>query len=81
VRELAKMTEEEFREAFSDSPGKRAKWRGMRRNIVAVLSASGEPDALDTLEELLEHPEALVRQRAAPALRGLRETEAPPKDG
>jgi epoxyqueuosine reductase len=41
--ELAEMTEEEFRVAFKGSPVKRAKWRGLMRNVEAAVSASVDP--------------------------------------
>jgi len=33
LSELARMTEAEFRAAFKGSSVKRAKWRGLRRNV------------------------------------------------
>jgi epoxyqueuosine reductase len=36
------MGEEEFREKFKGSPVKRAKRRGLLRNVVVALSAHGE---------------------------------------
>jgi epoxyqueuosine reductase len=35
--ELAELTEEEFRVAFKGSPVKRAKWRGLKRNVAAAM--------------------------------------------
>jgi epoxyqueuosine reductase len=68
LAELAEMTEEEFRVAFKGSPVKRAKWRGLMRNIAAALSASEDPGAKATLTQALDHPEEFVRQQAASSL-------------
>ena len=38
LSELAEMSEEEFRAAFKGSAVKRAKWRGLRRNVAAAGS-------------------------------------------
>ena len=38
LAELAVLTEEEFREQFKGSPVKRAKWRGLMRNVAAALA-------------------------------------------
>ncbi|HLJ54902.1 MAG TPA: tRNA epoxyqueuosine(34) reductase QueG [Chthonomonadaceae bacterium] len=45
LAELALLTEEEFREQFRRSPVKRAKWRGLMRNVAAGLAASDDPIA------------------------------------
>ena len=37
LAELALLSEEEFREQFKGSPVKRAKWRGLMRNVAAAL--------------------------------------------
>jgi epoxyqueuosine reductase len=36
ISELAEMSEEEFRVAFKGSPVKRAKWRGLMRNVAST---------------------------------------------
>jgi len=45
LAELALLTEEEFREQFRGSPVKRAKWRGLMRNVMAGLGTSDETGA------------------------------------
>jgi epoxyqueuosine reductase len=42
MADLLEMPEEEFREKFKKSPIKRAKWRGLRRNVEAALSHSDD---------------------------------------
>jgi len=70
--DLVEMTEEEFREKFNKSPVKRAKWRGLLRNVAAGLSSSDDPAAEAALVSALDHPEELVREQAASSLRILR---------
>jgi epoxyqueuosine reductase len=42
VEELALLSEEEFREQFRGSAVKRAKWRGLLRNVAAAASSRQE---------------------------------------
>src|SRR6185295_16886008 len=51
--DMLKMTAEEFREKFKGSPVKRAKWRGLLRNVAAALSSSDDPAAEAVLVEAL----------------------------
>jgi epoxyqueuosine reductase len=66
------MTEDEFREKFKGSPVKRAKWRGLMRNVAAALSSSEDPAAEVALLEALSHPEEVVRAQAELSLRAIR---------
>lgn len=52
--DLLRMSEEEFRTAFRNSPVQRAKWRGFRRNVAVALGNSRDPDALPVLQRELE---------------------------
>jgi epoxyqueuosine reductase QueG len=72
LSELTEMTEEEFRVAFKGSAVKRAKWRGLRRNVAAALAVSDDPAAEAALLGALDHPEELIGQQAAIALDALR---------
>jgi epoxyqueuosine reductase len=65
---LLKLTEEEFRERFRRSPIKRAKRRGLLRNVCVALGNSGDRRSIPALCEALQHEEALVRGHAAWAL-------------
>ena len=61
--DLLRMSEEEFRTAFRNSPVRRAKWRGFRRNVAVALGNSRDPDALPVLQQELEHEsEPVVRE-------------------
>src|SRR5579875_1726797 len=73
---LLKLTEEEFRERFSHSPIKRAKRRGLLRNVCVALGNSGDRSAVPALIEALHHEEPLVRGHAAWALGQLGGTQA-----
>jgi len=61
---LANMTEEEFREAFRGSPVKRAKYRGMLRNVAVAMGNSGLKKFRPTLEKLAQHPDPVVQEHA-----------------
>ena len=65
---LLKMTEEEFRERFRNSPIKRAKRAGLLRNVCVALGNIGDSRAVPSLIEALRHDEPLVRGHAAWAL-------------
>lgn len=54
LADLLRMNEEEFRTAFRNSPVKRAKWHGFRRNVAVALGNSRDPDALPVLQQELQ---------------------------
>ena len=62
------MTHEEFSAAFKNSPMKRAKFRGLRRNAAVVLGSVGTGNDVDALTRALDNEEPLVREHAAWAL-------------
>jgi epoxyqueuosine reductase len=66
---LLALSEEEFRERFRHSPIKRAKRRGLLRNVCVALGNLGDPVAIPPLIQTLRaHDEPLVRGHAAWAL-------------
>jgi epoxyqueuosine reductase len=65
---LLQMTQEEFSADFKGSPIKRAKRRGLLRNVCVALGNSGDPQAVPALTAALRHDEPLVRGHAAWAL-------------
>lgn len=77
--EMLQMTQEEFREKFRGSPVKRAKWRGLLRNVAAALSSSDDPAAEAALIEALNHEEPLVREQAERSLNAMRARRASPE--
>jgi len=68
ARELLGMTQPEFSSAFKDSPMKRAKLRGLKRNAAVVLGNVGTGEDVAVLTRALADPEPLVREHAAWAL-------------
>jgi epoxyqueuosine reductase len=65
---LLALGEEQFRERFRGSPIKRAKRRGLLRNVCVALGNIGDPQAVPALIGALHDVEALVRGHAAWAL-------------
>jgi epoxyqueuosine reductase len=65
---LLALTEEQFRERFRSSPIKRAKRRGLLRNVCVALGNTGDPQAVPALIGALHDVEPLVRGHAAWAL-------------
>ena len=72
ARELLEMSQEEFSRAFSKSPMKRAKLRGLKRNAAVVLSNVGTVDVVDVLRRALGDEDPLVREHAEWALAQIR---------
>ncbi|TDJ03906.1 MAG: tRNA epoxyqueuosine(34) reductase QueG [Caldithrix sp.] len=64
LEEIAKLSIEEFREKFRQSPVKRAKYAGFLRNVAVAMGNSGNSKFLSVLEELSEHEEPLVSGHA-----------------
>ena len=62
------MTQEEFSARFKGSPVKRAKRRGLLRNVAVALGNWGAPEAVPALAVALNDEEPLVRGHAAWAL-------------
>ncbi len=66
---LVSLTEEEFKRRFKGSPIRRAKRRGLLRNVAVALGNLKRAEAVPALTRtLLEDPEPLVRGHAAWAL-------------
>lgn len=76
AHELLAMSNEDFRIAFSGSPMKRAKLRGLRRNAAVVLGNVGCLDDVDVLTPALDDHEPLLREHAAWAISRLRTANA-----
>jgi epoxyqueuosine reductase len=70
--ELATLDDDAFRERFRRSPVKRARRRGLLRNVaVAMGNAAGSEDHRPALERLAADADAVVREHALWALRRL----------
>jgi epoxyqueuosine reductase len=72
AREILGMTQEDFSRAFSKSPMKRAKLRGLKRNAAVVLGNVGTADDAPALTVALADPDSQVREHAAWALDRIR---------
>lgn len=66
--ELLALDEEAFQRRFAGSPVKRAKRRGLLRNVAVALGNWGDPAAVPALSRALADAEPLVRGHAAWAL-------------
>ncbi|HET6319174.1 MAG TPA: tRNA epoxyqueuosine(34) reductase QueG [Chloroflexota bacterium] len=74
---LLALDDEAFRTTFKGSPVKRAKRRGLARNVAIALGNSGDARALPALEEAAHgDPEPLVREAAEWSIRQLQATTA-----
>lgn len=69
--ELLSLDDESFRNYFRHSPIKRAKRRGLARNVAVAMGNSGDRDYIPDLERAALDPEPLVREHAEWALRKL----------
>ena len=68
---LAGLDEDAFRARFRRSPVRRAKRRGLLRNVAVALGNSGEASSRPALERLARDEDPLVREHALWALRRL----------
>lgn len=66
--DLLALDDAGFRQRFRNSPVKRAKRRGLLRNVCVALGNWGDPVALPGLQEALNDSESLIRGHAAWAL-------------
>jgi epoxyqueuosine reductase len=74
LTDLLLLTQEEFSAKFKGSPVKRAKRRGLLRNVAVALSAPDDPDTERVLEQAAQSdPEPLVREHVEWVLEQIRE--------
>lgn len=66
---LAEMTAEEFREGFRESPVRRTKHAGLRRNAAIAMGNSGDRKLLPLLERLVTDEDRCVAESASWARR------------
>jgi epoxyqueuosine reductase len=71
LSDLAGLTDEGFRDRFRRSPVKRAKRRGLLRNVAIALGNSGDSAHRPVLEHLSHDEDAVVREHARWALERL----------
>ena len=68
---LAEMSQEEFRGTFKDSPIKRAKYSGLRRNAAVAMGNSKDRKFVPQLEKMSHDEDANVAEHARWALEQL----------
>ena len=68
LEHLAKMSRDEFNLMFRGSPVKRAKYQGLRRNVIVAMGNSGNSAFKPLLEELAADEDPLVSEHARWAL-------------
>ena len=71
AREILGMSQEEFAAAFRNSPMKRAKLRGLKRNAAVVLGNLGLAEDAAALTRLLDDPEPFMREHVTWALHAI----------
>lgn len=74
--DLVALDDDGFRERFRGSPVKRAKRRGLLRNVAVALGNWGDPVAVPALVRALKDSEPLIRGHAAWALGRIATTRA-----
>jgi epoxyqueuosine reductase len=79
--ELMGLDDEAFAARFSGSPIKRAKRRGLLRNVAVALGNWGGKEAVPVLARALDDPEPLIRGHAAWALGEILSRVGTPGDG
>ena len=72
LEDLASFSEEDFRKFFARSPIKRVKYRGWLRNLCVAMGNSNNPRFIPWLESAAQHPDPMIREHGAWALRRLR---------
>jgi epoxyqueuosine reductase len=61
---LASLTEDDFKEAFKNSAIRRAKWRGLLRNVLVALGNSRNPRFRPLLEKFTDSSDPLLADHA-----------------
>lgn len=71
MRELAQLTPEQFSKIYSRTPLKRAKWRGLLRNVAVALGNCGSQEVIPALKRLERCGDEIVESHARWALQQL----------
>ena len=72
LEDMARLSEDEFREMFRASPVERAKYAGFLRNVAIAMGNSGEAKFREPLEELARFPNEMVAEHARWGLKRLK---------
>jgi len=68
---LAELDEESFRETFRESPIKRAKYSGLKRNVAVAMGNSGRREFIPHLEKMAAETDPVIAEHARWALKKL----------
>jgi epoxyqueuosine reductase len=69
LRQLAILTEDEFRALFRHSPVKRIKRARFVRNVCVALGNVGTDEDLEVLNQLASDPDSLIAEHASWAVK------------
>jgi epoxyqueuosine reductase len=78
ARKALQLTQDDFTALFRNSPIKRTKLRGLKRNAAVVLGNIGETADQDILEHAVRDAEPVVREHAAWAVEAIRRRNSQP---
>ena len=76
LKELARMSAQDFGDQYRDSAIKRSQWRGLMRNVAVAMGNARDPDMIPELKGLLNSEDPMVRRHAAWALVQIGTSEA-----
>jgi len=76
LKELARLSPEDFQKRFQKSPVKRAKWKGLMRNVAVAMGNSRDPEMISDLVRLAGLGDELIREHSIWALRQIGTQEA-----
>jgi epoxyqueuosine reductase len=69
---IAQLSPDEFRSAFRDSPVRRTKFSGLKRNVAVAMGNSGDKKFLPALEKLSQDEDNVVAEHARWAMTELK---------
>lgn len=72
LKELSRLSADDFRQRYRKSPIKRAKWRGFMRNVAVAMGNSGNPEMIPALQDLCGSEDPMIRRHAEWALKQLK---------
>ncbi|MBI4442033.1 MAG: tRNA epoxyqueuosine(34) reductase QueG [Acidobacteria bacterium] len=72
---LARLTEEQFQKLFRGSPIRRARHRGLLRNVAVAIGNSRQPKYRSVLQRLAQLPDPIIQEHARWALSRLEQPE------
>ena len=75
LHSLAEIAEKDFSTIFRRSPLKRAKWRGLMRNILVAMGNSGRPEFRPIIEGFAQSGDELLAEHASWAMERTKQTK------